>query len=118
MTEALAVPTTSRREWIAIGLTATAGVVALAAWLLGTSTGMLREQLKVLQPWSLDACVLIGLLAGICLLSTIARDAYRREAVRLVVLAALGTGLTLFVAPRTNRIFYDEQIYQGIGQNF
>ena len=25
--------------------------------------------------------------------------------------------LTLFVAPRTNRIFYDEQIYQSIGQN-
>ena len=26
-------------------------------------------------------------------------------------------GLTLFVAPRTNRIYYDEQIYQSIGQN-
>ena len=35
----------------------------------------------------------------------------------MAVLAALGVGLTLFVAPRTNRIFYDEQIYQGIGQN-
>ena len=27
------------------------------------------------------------------------------------------SALTLFVAPRTNRIFYDEQIYQSIGQN-
>ena len=27
------------------------------------------------------------------------------------------SALTLFVAPRTNRIYYDEQIYQSIGQN-
>ena len=35
----------------------------------------------------------------------------------MAVLAALGVALTLFAAPRTNRIFYDEQIYQGIAQN-
>jgi hypothetical protein len=29
----------------------------------------------------------------------------------------VAVSLTLFVAPRTNRIFYDEQIYQSIGQN-
>ena len=33
------------------------------------------------------------------------------------MLAVLGAALTLTVAPRTNRIFYDEQIYQSIGQN-
>ena len=27
------------------------------------------------------------------------------------------SSLTLFVAPRTNRIYYDEQIYQSVGQN-
>ena len=27
------------------------------------------------------------------------------------------SALTVFVAPRTNRIYYDEQIYQSIGQN-
>ena len=32
-------------------------------------------------------------------------------------LAALAIALTVFVAPRTNRIYYDEQIYQSIGQN-
>ena len=32
-------------------------------------------------------------------------------------LSALALALTLFVAPRTNRIYYDEQIYQSIGQN-
>ena len=35
----------------------------------------------------------------------------------MAALALLAGGLTLFVAPRTNRIYYDEQIYQSIGQN-
>ena len=33
------------------------------------------------------------------------------------MLVALGAGLTVGVAPRTSRIYYDEQIYQNIGQN-
>ena len=117
MTEAMALPVSSRREWIAVAAALVAGVIALLFWLLGTSTEELREQLKVWQPWSLDACVLVGLLMGVYVLATVDRDVYRREGVRLVMLGALGAGLTIFVAPRTNRIFYDEQIYQGIGQN-
>ncbi len=35
----------------------------------------------------------------------------------MAILAAVAVGLTVFVAPRTNRIYYDEQIYQSIGQN-
>ena len=35
----------------------------------------------------------------------------------MVLMASISLGLTLGVAVRTNRIFYDEQIYQGIGQN-
>jgi hypothetical protein len=34
-----------------------------------------------------------------------------------VVLAMLGWGLASTLPPRTNRIFYDEQIYQGIGRS-
>lgn len=105
------------RAWIAAGA-ATLGTIAIpAVWLLNTSTGNLREELKVLQPWSLDACVLLGLLIGVCLLHTIPRDVYKREIPPMAMLAALGVALTLFAAPRTNRIFYDEQIYQGIAQN-
>ena len=35
----------------------------------------------------------------------------------MLLLSALAVGLTVGVAPRTNRIYYDEQIYQNIGQN-
>ena len=117
MTHAVAPSASSRRAWIAVGGTTLGSVAVLLVWLLGTSTGDLREQLKVLQPWWLDACVLVGLIVGVYLFSTLEPGVFKREAVRLVSLAALGAALTLAVAPRTNRIFYDEQIYQSIGQN-
>ena len=117
MTQTVVSPASSRRAWIAVAVALLGSLAALLVWLLGTSTGNLREQLKVWQAWSLDACVLLGLLAGVYLLNEVGREAFKRELARIVMLAALGAGLTLFVAPRTNRIFYDEQIYQGIGQN-
>jgi 4-amino-4-deoxy-L-arabinose transferase-like glycosyltransferase len=117
MTQILVTHTASRRSWVAVW-SATVGILGfLSIWVFSTPTGNLREQLKSLQPWSLDACVLLALVAGTVLISSIDRDALRREVPRLVTLSALGVALTLFAAPRTNRIFYDEQIYQGVGHN-
>jgi hypothetical protein len=117
MTPASMSPTPSRRAWIAVGLAWLGSLTVLLAWLLGTSTGDLREQLKAWQFWSLDACVLLGVLVGVYLLKTVQHGVDRRNGARMAVLASLAVGLTLFAAPRTNRIFYDEQIYQSIGQN-
>ena len=117
MTPAAMDPAPSRRAWIAVGLAWLGSLTVLLIWLLGTSTGTLREQLKAWQFWSLDACVLLGVLLGVYLLKTLQHGADRRDGARMGALAALAVALTLFAAPRTNRIFYDEQIYQGIGQN-
>jgi hypothetical protein len=117
MTSIAASSPSSRAAWLAAGATTFAALGAVALWLTTTSTGALREQLKVLQPWWLDACVFAGLVAAIFLAGGLTRGVLRRDAARLALLAALGAALTIFVAPRTNRIFYDEQIYQGIGQN-
>src|SRR4051794_31331133 len=117
MTRMLVSHPASRRSWIAVS-SATLGIVAaLSIWVFSTPTGNLREQLKSLQPWSLDACVLLALVAGIVLVSSGDRGALRREMPRLAMLSAVGVALTLLAAPRTNRIFYDEQIYQGVGHN-
>jgi dolichyl-phosphate-mannose-protein mannosyltransferase len=117
MTRTLVSAGASRHSWVAASI-ATLGIVGgVALWLATTSTGNLREQLKALQPWSLDVCVLIGLVAGILLVNSVDRGVLRRETVRLLTLSALGVALTVFAAPRTNRIFYDEQIYQGVGHN-
>ena len=92
-------------------------LTALAIWLLGTSTASLREQLKLVQFWSLEACVFVGILCAAWIARTAARQLAGGDAWRMALLGALALALTLFVAPRTNRIFYDEQIYQNIGQN-
>ena len=92
-------------------------LVGLAFWLWTTPDGLLREQLKVYQFWSLEACVALGAI----LLAASWRDLLRgmspASLAQMMALALLAVALTLFVAPRTNRIYYDEQIYQGIGQN-
>ena len=117
MTGILVTPTSSRRAWTAVGLSTLGILAVLLVWLLGTSTGDLREALKAWQPWWLDACVLAGLIAAVYTFQTLQSGVLRREAFRLATLATLAAGLTLLVAPRTHRIFYDEQIYQAIGQN-
>jgi 4-amino-4-deoxy-L-arabinose transferase-like glycosyltransferase len=89
----------------------------LAAWLLGTSTGTLREQLKDLQFWWLEATAFLALLFAGYVFKHLRAEFDRQDAIRMGVLAAVAMGLTLFVAPRTNRIFYDEQIYQSVGRN-
>ena len=117
MTDILAPHASSRRALIAAGVATFASAIVLLVWLAVTPTATMREALRALQPWWLDACLLAGVIAAVYLLNALEPDVFRREAVRLAALAALAAGLTLFVAPRTNRIFYDEQIYQSIGQN-
>jgi Dolichyl-phosphate-mannose-protein mannosyltransferase len=117
MTSTPAPPAPSARAWAAVGFAALASLALLFGWLLGTSTGNLREQLKVWQFWSLDATVLLGVLIGVYIWKTVPLDVDKRDLARMAAAAALGVALTLFAAPRTNRIFYDEQIYQSVGQN-
>ena len=91
-------------------------VAALAIW-LRTPTPLLREHLKVLQFWSLELCFVLLLASVGLVLREVFRTLHVRDVFSVAGLAALATALTLFVAPRTNRIYFDEQIYQGIGQN-
>ena len=87
-------------------------------WRVGTPAPSCREQLKSLQFWSLEACVVLGLSLGVAVLPRSVAVVWTGASVcAMAGLAALALALTLFVAPRTNRIYYDEQIYQGIGQN-
>jgi hypothetical protein len=99
---------------------ASAWVVAVAAlltWVLGTPAPSLRAQLKILQLWSLETCVFLGLSIAALVLYDARRAFDRRDGLAISMLIALAVGLVLGLAPRTNRIFYDEQIYQNIGQN-
>jgi len=79
----------------------------------------LRAMLPSLQFWQLEVHVwLVAVLAAIEL-PALARTipASRRAWVAAWSMAALAAVLAAGVAPATSRIFYDEQIYQHIGQN-
>jgi hypothetical protein len=107
----------TRGAWTSVSVAWIAGLAALVVWLSITPAAVLRDELKVLQPWWLDACALLGVLICVCAAPRVARTSPRRGSAPAVCLMGLALCLTVFVAPRTNRIFYDEQIYESVGQN-
>jgi dolichyl-phosphate-mannose-protein mannosyltransferase len=94
-----------------------AGLAALLTWVLRTPAPSLRAQLRILQFWSLETCVFLGLALGAAVLWELRGVLDRRDILRVPLLMVLALGLTVSLPPRTNRIYYDEQIYQNIGQN-
>ena len=110
-------PTFSWRAAAALTAAWLLTIGALLMWVMRTTGGMLREQLKSIQFWSLEACVILGVALGAVVARNHLKRLSRRDRLRMAGLSAVALALTLFVAPRTNRIYYDEQIYQGIGQN-
>jgi Dolichyl-phosphate-mannose-protein mannosyltransferase len=110
-------PRPSAGAWVTVASAWVVGVAALLAWVLKTPAPVLREQLRIFQFWSLEACLILGLAVSAVVLRDLPRLLDRRDIFRLTVVTALALGLTVGVAPRTNRIYYDEQIYQNIGQN-
>jgi hypothetical protein len=111
------VSTGMRRAWLALGAAWAITVSAVALWVSRTPPPLLREQLKDAQFYSLELCVVVALAGGVVLARDLWRSLDRRDVATMTALAGLALALTLLVAPRTHRIFYDEQIYQGIGQN-
>ena len=94
-----------------------ATLAGVSYWLATTPEGLLREQLKVAQFWSLEACVALGAVLIAASWRDLQGACSRTALAHMGSLALLAVVLTLYVAPRTNRIYYDEHIYQGIGQN-
>ncbi len=92
-------------------------LAALVAWLRATPEATLRQQLSALQFWWLEATVWAVVALGAFAAYRFGRDLQIRDLRVMGALAARALGVTLLVAPSTNRIYYDEQIYQGIGQN-
>ena len=94
-------------------------LVALPVWLTRTSEFQLRDQLRRCQYWVLEAQFLL-LVSVSCagvprLLRTLALR--RRDYLFPAFMAAVALALVIWVAPRTNRIYYDEFIYQDVAQN-
>lgn len=101
-----------------------AGFLLLAAgiywWLSRVALNDLNEQLMAYTYYFLEATVLL-ILAGVYLarktLFRVVASLDRKTAMLLVIIALTALVLTSFVAPRTNRIFYDEFFYQEQGMS-
>jgi hypothetical protein len=94
-------------------------LAGVAGWTGMTGNPELRDQLRRSQFWFLEVlfALLIALSAinlGACVRSL---RLTRQDYLAMGGAATLITVLAGGVAPLTNRIYYDEQIYQGIGQN-
>lgn len=109
-------PTHSRR---AVILLAAGWILALSAMVLWLRTPLrpLREQLRVAQFWSLEICFILLLAVGGVVIARMLRNLGRRHLWQMAGLALLALVVTVWLPPRTNRIYFDEQIYQSIGQN-
>jgi hypothetical protein len=92
---------------------------ALALWLFRTPEGLLRDQLRRWQFWVLELQFVLALVLAAVNLPRFVRSLglTRSDYVSAALVSALSLVLVTQIAPRTNRIYYDEHIYQSVGQN-
>ncbi len=91
----------------------------IAAWLSGGNDSLLRAQLTRWQFWALETqCMFLAALSWANLPRLVRTLRLSRATLAAAAAASLlAVLLATTVAPRTNRVYYDEHIYQGIGQN-
>lgn len=79
----------------------------------------IRPWLQTYQVWWLELLFLVFVAASALAVPGLVRALGMRARwwMAAVALAAAGTGAAYVVPPTTSRIFYDEQIYQHVGQN-
>ena len=111
---------TRRRFWSWAAVVAGWIAVVTALWLALTATPLpeLREHLKHVQFWALEVLFVILVLTTIANAPSLVRALRPVRFWSLPVIAAsvLALLLTTAVAPRTNRIYYDEQIISTSGK--
>ena len=96
-------------------------LMGIAVYLIDHNTkAEITEALKKWIPWNLKLNFLLILIGvGICLkeITRAFKALLNRKGIYLLVLLLLAYLSVSFAAPRTHRIFFDEDIYANIGQN-
>lgn len=114
-------PSAGRRAgpWLLLGLAWLTAIAGLGFWLGAKPSADLREALKSIQFWNVEAIVWAFIATFAAAAPRLWSVARQRHLPLLPVLGASALGFTLaaFAAPETNRIYFDEHIYQHVGQN-
>ena len=106
--------------FILSGVLFAGGAAVLAWWLRSYPSWTLQEQLQIFSPLFLELTFFLMVIAiGLNMRCFRALWQEIPRKVRMLVAAIIIAGLVLvvFVAPRIHRIYYDEDIYENIGQN-
>ncbi len=96
------------------------GGIVLYTWLTSFNSWMLQEHLQIFSPLFLEIIfVLIVIAIGVNSRSFKAfwQHVPSKILLTMVVIIIAGAVLVAFGAPRVHRIYYDEDIYENIGQN-
>ena len=102
--------------WYGLCLAALGGTAFWAQHVVADlTTDEQRAMVPVSTVWGMNACFLVGAVGLLCALGALRQRLARRHLWAAGGLAVLGY-LACGIAPKTNRIFYDEHIYMQIGQ--
>ncbi len=96
------------------------GGLILYWWTSSYTSWKLREQLQIISPLFLEIVFLLVIAAcalNIGVFKRVFANVGRGTWGVLALIVAGGLIITMFVVPREHRIYYDEDIYQSIGQN-
>ena len=96
------------------------GSLVLVWWAKNFHAWKLREHLQIISPLFLEITFLLVILASVLNLRVFKRvfaGITRGSWYAVGGITVIGLLITIFVVPRDHRIYYDEDIYQSIGQN-
>ena len=106
--------------FILSGVLLLTGALVLYWWTSSFTSWKLREQLQIISPLFLEI-VFFMIIVACVLNSGVFKKvfAHLRKGTwyMLALIVVGGLIVTMFVVPRDHRIYYDEDIYQSIGQN-
>jgi hypothetical protein len=106
-------------RWLAVVLIHVAIATGVLTWCLFFDPPRLRSQLVSVIPWFLEINFLLIIIAFVLSFGVIRKQLKGISSSQwwlVSTLVVLGMVLTALVAPRTHRLFYDENIYLNIGQ--
>jgi len=109
---------TVRRAFLPLGLTLV--ILPLFFWELSKGQVQIAEDLKTLSPIFLDIAFGVFVVLAVFALKAVLilfAALSRVDRILLAGVALLSFALAFFVAPKTHRIYYDENIYLHIGQS-
>jgi len=107
-------------HFVISGLIFLIGAIVLYKWIFSFHSWTLREHLQIISPLFLEInffLIIVAISINLKTFKKVFEGISRNIWLTLATIFIFGLIITIFVVPREHRIYYDEDIYQNIGQN-